>query len=455
MADGPPPPPRKVLVSGCFDLLHSGHIEFFKEAAALGELHVRLGSDANIRALKDHAPMYSDAERLFMVRSIACVHDAALSAGTGRFDFVEDARRLKPDVYFVNDDASKLEERAALMAELGVEMVVQRRAPAAGLEERSSTSMKARLRDLVAEEERAAARQALPMAAFNETLPWRFCFAGGWMDLKWVNAWAAGCAITINVKFSPRICKDECGLATSSRKVAARLWNGRAPSWLGPEAAAKMLYGAENFEYFGDESRPYSAGSQDHCGLMFPGVNKLCYAGGLHWPRRIVNLNDPSDPAQAAIFEWLERVLHIVEIPFVSRPDGYSSQRVNHLLDDAVPDAEKRRLVAPLADASERAWAAIVARDSAALGRALSDTMGAWGGMLPYTLDPYLAIDDEKSAQLKAFVARYDAPHTRGCLFSGAGGGFLMVISDEPVEGGMKIEINHDPIVLPHPSDHL
>ena len=75
--------------------------------------------------------------------------------------------------------------------------------------------------------------------------------------------------------------------------------------------------------------------------------------------------------------------------------------------------------------------------------------------MLPYTLDPYLAIDDEKSAQLKAFVARYDAPHTRGCLFSGAGGGFLMVISDEPVEGGMKIEINHDPIVLPHPSDHL
>ena len=69
MADGPPPPPRKVLVSGCFDLLHSGHIEFFKEAAALGELHVRLGSDANIRALKDHAPMYSDAERLFMVRS--------------------------------------------------------------------------------------------------------------------------------------------------------------------------------------------------------------------------------------------------------------------------------------------------------------------------------------------------------------------------------------------------
>ena len=56
-----------------------------------------------------------------------------------------------------------------------------------------------------------------------------------------------------------------------------------------------MLYGAENFEYFGDESRPYSAGSQDHCGLMFPGVNKLCYEGGLHWPRRIVHLNDPSD----------------------------------------------------------------------------------------------------------------------------------------------------------------
>ena len=62
MAAAPPAPPKRVLVSGCFDLLHSGHVEFFQQAATYGDLYVRLGTDANIRALKDHATMYSDAE---------------------------------------------------------------------------------------------------------------------------------------------------------------------------------------------------------------------------------------------------------------------------------------------------------------------------------------------------------------------------------------------------------
>ena len=101
--------PKKVLVSGCFDLLHSGHVEFFREAAEHGDLYVRVGSDENIKALKGHEPMYSNAERVFMAQSVKGVKDAAVSAGMGRFDFVEDAKLIKPDVYFVNDDASKLD----------------------------------------------------------------------------------------------------------------------------------------------------------------------------------------------------------------------------------------------------------------------------------------------------------------------------------------------------------
>lgn len=45
-------------VSGCFDLLHSGHVEFFRQAAQHGDLYVRLGTDANIKALKNHDTMY-------------------------------------------------------------------------------------------------------------------------------------------------------------------------------------------------------------------------------------------------------------------------------------------------------------------------------------------------------------------------------------------------------------
>ena len=97
----------KVLVSGCFDLLHNGHIEFFKEAASHGDLYVRIGRAANIKKLKNHNTMYSDEERLYMVQSVKWVHDAAVSAGWGMFDYLEDAKAIKPDIYFVNEDASQ------------------------------------------------------------------------------------------------------------------------------------------------------------------------------------------------------------------------------------------------------------------------------------------------------------------------------------------------------------
>ena len=105
MAATPPAPPKKVFVSGCFDLLHAGHVEFFNEAAKYGQLYVRLGTDANIKALKGHETMYSDAERLFMVRNLKSVHDAAMSIGSGRYDYIEDMKVVKPDIYICGDDA--------------------------------------------------------------------------------------------------------------------------------------------------------------------------------------------------------------------------------------------------------------------------------------------------------------------------------------------------------------
>jgi hypothetical protein len=313
-------------------------------------------------------------------------------------------------------------------------------------------------------EEQAAAHaehRALGVPGCNETFPWRFCFAGGWMDLKWCNELYPGCVVTINIKFNPGICKDECGLATSSRKVAAKLWNGKVPDYLTSQQAAEFLWAAENFHFHGTEKRPYCAGSQDHWGLMFPGINKLCYGtdgsegSGRHIPNKIISLNDPTDPEQAKIFSWLESVLYIIDIPFVSRPEGYSSQRINHLKDPAYSKAERVKLVKPLAQASEDAWAAICNMDSTALGKALSDTMAAWKGMLPYTVDPYLGDDDVKTKQVREFVAKYDAPNTKGCLFSGAGGGFLMVVSDTPIKEGMKVTLNHDFFCKPHPSNTL
>ena len=61
----------------------AGHVEFFREAAAYGDLYVRLGSSENIKMLKNHDTMYNDAERLFMVQNLKSVHHAAISLGSG------------------------------------------------------------------------------------------------------------------------------------------------------------------------------------------------------------------------------------------------------------------------------------------------------------------------------------------------------------------------------------
>jgi len=218
-----------VLVSGCFDLLHSGHVEFFEQAAAYGELYVRLGTDANVKSLKGNETMYNDAERLFMVQNLKCVHDAALSIGTGRFDFESDMKLLKPDIYVVNDDASGMEERIRICSRLGIEMVVPPRKPKSGLAERSSTDMKARIRELVLTQEenphktlQEAMMDEVPdpfqndNRAFDQVVPWRLCFAGGWMDLKWCNELYPGSAITLNIKFNQGDNTLPCMVITNS-----------------------------------------------------------------------------------------------------------------------------------------------------------------------------------------------------------------------------------------------
>ena len=185
---------------------------------------------------------------------------------------------------------------------------------------------------------------------------------------------------------------------------------------------------------------------------MFPGICKLNYFG-THWPGSMINLSDPDKHGD--IFAWLEEKLSIVEIPFTARPEGFNSQTVNHFTDTTIPLEQRQQLARDLAGASELAWRGIVEKNAAKLGKGLSGTMQAWEAALPYCVDPFKGKDADKSRALRDFWQSYDYPNTHGCLFSGAGGGFLFVISDEPVEGALKIKINTDPIVKPSQSDDI
>ena len=94
---------KKVFVSGCYDLLHSGHVEFFRQASQYGDLYVGIGSDRTIEALKGHKTMYSERERLFMVRAIRYVKEAYINEGSGMLDFLPTLDIVHPDCLVVND----------------------------------------------------------------------------------------------------------------------------------------------------------------------------------------------------------------------------------------------------------------------------------------------------------------------------------------------------------------
>jgi cytidyltransferase-like protein len=369
----------RVLVSGCFDLLHPGHIAFLSEAARLGELHVAVGSDANVEQLKGALPTFAQDERVYMLRSLACVADAFVAGGRGMVDFAPDLERLRPDVFVVNEDGHTAEKEALCRAR-GVEYRVLPRTPPDGMPARSSTAVKRALE-----------------------LPYRLCIAGGWMDQPWISERAPGSLVVAALEPGPF--RERCGMATSTRRTALALWGGRVPV-NDLERNARLLFAAEN-----PPGTRYVSGSQDAIGLVHPGVNRLRYAGAF-WPERI---DSTIDPAHAA---WLERVLHLV--PCTPRPQDY---------DPLVERNLDAGWIARLGAAGDLAWDSILRHDTAGLGRALDETLAAWRAILPRT------VDDALLAQRAALGG-----HAGSC-FSGCGGGYLMVVAEEPVAGAVRFKV--------------
>lgn len=133
--------PPKVFVSGCFDVLHSGHIRFFEEASQYGDLYVSIGSDETIKKLKNRETLYNENERLYMVSSIKYVHKAFIAKGSGILDFMEELKQIKPDIFFVNSDGDTPEKQKAIK-NLNIKYVVSNRIPKELLPIRSTTSIR-------------------------------------------------------------------------------------------------------------------------------------------------------------------------------------------------------------------------------------------------------------------------------------------------------------------------
>lgn len=131
----------KVFVSGCFDVLHSGHVRFFEEAAQYGDLYVSIGSDKTVFELKHRPTPYNERERLYIISALKYVHRAFIAQGHGKLDFLEELQTIRPDIFFVNSDGDSIEKRQAVEA-LGIRYIVGQRLPKDLLPVRSTTSIR-------------------------------------------------------------------------------------------------------------------------------------------------------------------------------------------------------------------------------------------------------------------------------------------------------------------------
>lgn len=242
----------------------------------------------------------------------------------------------------------------------------------------------------------------------NMRFPYRLCLAGGWIDQPWVSEIHPGSVVVAQILPSMDF-NDRSGLATSSRKVGIQIWGDRYPEG-NHEQSAKLLFGAEN-----PPGTKYVSGSQDHIGLLYPGVNRLWYNGG-YWPEKI------ESTVEKDICNWLSEVLHL--IPLEPRPDGYDPLKVMHL---------EKTLIRELGEAGDLCWEAIINKDITKLGKALTNTLLSWEKIFPLTVPDWVMNEME---------ARY-LPYYPGAITSGSGGGYVIVASENPVGGAIKIRVRY------------
>ena len=378
---------RKVLVSGCFDMMHSGHIAFLKTAADFGQVYACIGSDETVFSLKGRYPIINQSERAFCLSALDSVFEARVSRGSGHLDFLPELLEIKPDIFVVNADGDSAEKRT-LMAQNQIEYIVLDRIPAENLPPRSTTA----LRTIC-------------------DIPYRLDLAGGWLDQPFVNCLASGPVITISVEPTVDF-NHRSGMSSSTRKAAIELWKTQIPDG-NRELLAKTLFCFENPPGTKDV-----AGSQDAIGLVYPGLNCIEYGeAGSFWPNKIETILDED------ILTFLESRLWLM--PLGEREAGYSVLENTQVGSAAA---------AALAAAAANLFLAATNKDALALGKAMKASFEAQIEMFPNMTSSSIQNTIQQSYE--------ESPTILGHKLSGAGGGgYLVLFSEHPIDNTLQIKI--------------
>lgn len=373
---------KKVFVSGCYDMLHSGHVAFFKEASKYGDLYVGIGSDATIQDLKSRKTVCSEQERLYMVRAIRYVKEAYINRGSGMMDFIDTVDMVRPDIFVVNEDGSS-DTKRKFCADRGIEYIVLQRTPEAGLEARSTTALR---------------------SIIKCQLPYRLDLAGTWIDQPYVSRYGGGWALTISLEPTIEF-MERSGMSTSTRNAAKKIWPYQLPND-NSETLAKLLFCFENEP----TKQSHVSGAQDAIGICMPGLCRHYYDNN-YWPEKIESCHDE------AILSWLEQ--HLCLIPMFPRREGVSVVVGKQITAEGV-----KRLSA----AADACWVAIMARNLEAFASAFQSSFEAQIAMFPSMMQP--GVQD--------YIDRYKGRALAWKMAGAGGGGYLALVcrpDDMPSEG--------------------
>jgi hypothetical protein len=315
-----------------------------------------------------------------MVKSQKWVTDAFVSQGSDMLDFLDEFKAIQPDIFIVNEDGHT-PAKEQLCQEYGVEYLILKREPHTGLTARSTTDLR----------------------TVNQ-MPFRIDLAGGWLDQPFVSRHYPGAVITISIEPTLQF-NERSGMASSTRRAAIEMWGPRLPVG-DPEKTAKILFCYDN-----PPGSKHISGSQDAIGIVFPGLAKANYEGE-YWPTSIDRLQDE------LALQFVENALYLVTL-------GPRHAEYDVLADTCI-DAQRAKA---LADPTEACWQAIQAQDIEAFGRTIRESFEAQIAMFPNMMN-------ESVAQL---IEKY-RDKALGWMLSGAGGGgYLILVSDKPIENAVRI----------------
>jgi cytidyltransferase-like protein len=376
---------KKVFVTGCFDMLHSGHVAFLEEAALHGDVYVGIGSDETVRRLKGRYPIFNQDERKYMLEALRSVTRCTVNSGGGIMDFVENPDALGADILFVNEDGHS-PEKEEFCRKHTIQYVISRRKPHADLPPRSTTALRTEC-----------------------NIPFRIDLAGGWLDQPFVSKHHPGSVLTISIEPTMEF-NDRSGMASSTRRKAIELWHTDVPGG-DKETLAKALFSYEN-----PPGTKIIAGSQDALGIVLPGLNNLHYDGE-YWPYSIDSVLD-------------ERTLAFVEdhlflVTLEPRESTFSVLENTKISKDS---AQR------LAEATDNCWNAILSRNLRDFGASFTQSFEAQVAMFPNMADDVI----------RAIIERYRSQALGWKLSGAGGGGYLILVSEKEIENTIKIKIRRE-----------